>query len=224
MNDQKFSELLNLYLDGEISTLQKVQLLNEIAEKPDREREYSQVRNLNTAMEMVLDPQALQPKDLALRPRLGVALWLISSICALSIICVGLFLASLAITPSSDSDSILSSDISKKKWMEFSDLEAQLKVDSMDSFVGSQLSNSKGIVLSSVEDLRLMNIPSLMLQQTPHKSQWNRADDNRKNILRSTFKDVSEISVLRKNVQPFGFNNANSPFKSFRANLHSKQN
>lgn len=224
MNDQKFSELLNLYLDGEISTLQKVQLLNVIAENPDRAREYSRVRNLNTAMEMVLDPQALQPKDLAFRPRFGAALWLISSICALSIICVGIFLASLAITPSIDSDSILSSDISKKKWVEFNDLDAQLKVDPMDSFVGSQLNYSEDFVLSSVEDMRLMNLSSLRLQQTSHKSQWNRVDDNRKNILRTNFKDVSDISVLRKNVQPFGSTNPNSPFKSIRANLYIEQN
>ena len=36
MNDQKFSELLNLYLDGEISILQKDQLLKVIAEDPAR--------------------------------------------------------------------------------------------------------------------------------------------------------------------------------------------
>ena len=224
MNDQKFSELLNLYLDGEISTLQEVQLLKVIAENPDRAREYSRVRKLNTAMEMVLDPQALQPRDLAFRPRFGAVLWLISSICVLSMICVGLFLASIAITPLSDSDSILSSDISKKKWMEFNDLNAQLKVNPIDSFVGLELNDSERFVLSSVEDMRLMNLSSLRLQQPSHKSQWNRIDDPRKNILPSTFKNVSEISVSRKNVQPFGPTNSNSPFKSFRANLYSEQN
>ena len=71
MNDQKFSELLNLYLDGEISILQKDQLLKVIAEDPARAREYSRVRNLNTAMEMVLDPKALQPRDLEFKPPLA---------------------------------------------------------------------------------------------------------------------------------------------------------
>ena len=226
MNDQKFSELLNLYLDGEISTLQEVQLLKVIDENPDRAREYSRLSKLNTAMEMVLDPQALQPRDLAFRPRFGPALWVVSSICVLSMICVGVFLASIAITPLSDSDSILYSDIPKKKWMEINDLNPQLKVNTIDSFVGSQLNDSERFMLSSVEDMRLMNLSSLRLQQPSHKSQWNRVDGNgtRKNILSNTFKNVSEISVSRKNVQPFDPTNSNSTFKSFRANLYSEQN
>ena len=224
MNDQKFSELLNLYLDGEISTLQEVQLLKVIAEDPDRAREYSRIRNLNTAMEMVLDPRALQPRDLAFRPRFGAALWLISSFCVLSMICVGVFLTSIAIRPLSDSDSILTSEISKKKWMEFNDLDAQLKVYPMDSFVGSQINNSEGFVISSVEDMRLMNLSSSMLQQSSHKSQWSRFDDSRKNNLISIFKDVSQISVSRNSSQSFDPANSNYSFNSFRANLYSDQN
>ena len=154
MNDQKFSELLNLYLDGEISILQKDQFLKVIAENPARAREYSRVRNLNTAMEMVLDPQALQPRDLEFKPRFGLALWFISSIFVLSIVCVGVFVFSMVISPLSDSDSsaLLSSDIFKKRGIEFSDLDAQLKADPLDSFVNMQLDYSERLMLSPVED------------------------------------------------------------------------
>lgn len=226
MNDQKFSELLNLYLDGEISLLQKDQLLKVIAGNPARAREYSRVRNLNTAMEMVLDPQALQPRDLEYKPRFGLALWFISSIFVLTIVCVGVFVSSMTISPLSDSDSstILSSDIFKKKGIEFSDLGAQLKADSLDSYVDMQLDYSERLMLSPVEDMRTMNLSLLRLQQTSQKSEWNRVDNFRKNILPSFHNNVSELSVARKNVLPFRGINSKPSFKANRANFYSEQN
>ena len=226
MNDQKFSELLNLYLDGEISILQKDQLLKVIAEDPARAREYSRVRNLNTAMEMVLDPKALQPRDLEFKPRFGLALWFISSIFVLSIVCVGVFVFSMAISPLSDSDSstLLSSDIFKKKGIEFSDLDAQIKANPMNSFADTQLDYSERLMLSTAEDLRIMNLSLFRLQQTSHKSEWNRVDDFRKNILPSVHNGFSELSVARKNVLPFRGINSKSPFKAFKANFYTGQN
>ena len=226
MNDQKFSELLNLYLDGEISILQKDQLLKVIAENPARAREYSRVRNLNTAMEMVLDPKALQPRDLEFKPRFGLALWFISSIFVLSIVCVGVFVFSMAISPLSDSDSstLLSSDIFKKRGIEFSDLDAQLKAYPLDSSVDMQLDYSERLILSPVEDMRIMNLSLLRLQQTSQKSEWNRVDNFRKDILPSFHNGVSELSVARKNVLPLRGINTKSSFKAIRANLYSEQN
>ena len=225
MNDQKFSELLNLYLDGEISILQKDQLLKVIAENPARAREYSRVRNLNTAMEMVLDPQALQPRDLEFKPRFGLALWFISSIFVLSIVCVGVFVTSMAISPlrESDNSTILSSDIFKKRGIEFSDLDAQLKADSLDTFVDMQLEYSERLMLSPVEDMRIMNLSLLRLQQTSQKSEGNRVNNFRKNILPSFQNGVSELSVARKNVLPYRGINSKSSFKAIRANFYSEQ-
>ena len=226
MNDQKFSELLNLYLDGEISILQKDQLLKVIAENPARAREYSRVRNLNTAMEMVLDPQALQPRDLEFKPRFGVALWFISSIFVLSVVCLGAFVFSMAISPLSDSDSstLLSSDIFKKKGIEFSDLEAQLKAVSPDSFVDTQLDYTERLILSPVEDMRILNSSLFRLRQTSQKSEWNRVDNFRKNNLPSFHNGVSELSVARKNVLPFSGTNTTPSFKAIRANFYNQQN
>ena len=226
MNDQKFSELLNLYLGGEISILQKDQLLKVIAENPARAREYSRVRNLNTAMEMVLDPQALQPRDLEFKPRFGVALWFISSIFVLSVVCLGAFVFSMAISPLSDSDSstLLSSDIFKKKGIEFSDLDAQLNADSLDSFVDTQLDYTERLILSPVEDMRILNLSLFRLRQTSQKSEWNRVDNFRKNNLPSFPNGISELSVARKNVLPFSGINTTPSFKAIRATFYNLQN
>ena len=224
MNDQKFSELINLYLDGEISSFQEVQLLKVIDENPDRAREFSKARSLNTAMEMVLDPKALQPRDLVYKPRFGAAIWLISSICIVSLLCIGLFLSSILISPLNDSDIVLSNNISQKKWVEFSTVDAQYKLDSLPAIFSSQMNKPDRLLLSKDDNMRVMNLSSLRLRQTSLESQWNRVDDYRSNITHSNFNDVSNISVFRTHNRPFGRINTSSPFKEIRANMYSGQN
>lgn len=64
MTDEAFKELINLYLDGELSPKEEERLNTEINASPERSRQFHEANRLHDAMQMVLDPQALQPKDL----------------------------------------------------------------------------------------------------------------------------------------------------------------
>ena len=64
MTDDAFKELINLYLDGELSPGDEERLNAEIHASPERSRQFHEACRLQDAMQMVLDPQALQPKDL----------------------------------------------------------------------------------------------------------------------------------------------------------------
>ncbi len=64
MTDDAFQELINLYLDGELSPEDEERLSAEINASPERSRQFHEACRLQDAMQMVLDPQALQPKDL----------------------------------------------------------------------------------------------------------------------------------------------------------------
>ena len=65
MTDDAFKELVNLYLDGELSPAEQERLNVEINASPERSRQFHESCRLHEAMQMVLDPQALQPKDLS---------------------------------------------------------------------------------------------------------------------------------------------------------------
>ncbi|MGB0272580.1 MAG: anti-sigma factor family protein [Opitutales bacterium] len=70
MRDEAFQDLVNLHLDGELSSEQRNLLRGELEAHPQRAREFSKACKLNVAMQMVLDPCVLQPKDLETRSRL----------------------------------------------------------------------------------------------------------------------------------------------------------
>lgn len=64
MKNQAFRDLLNLYLDGELSAEEESRLAEFIALDAECRAEFEEARRLHGATQMVLNPQALQPKDL----------------------------------------------------------------------------------------------------------------------------------------------------------------
>ncbi len=67
MKDPAFSDLLNLYLDGELSAKEESRLAALIASDAECRAEFEKACRLHGATQMVLNPQALQPKDLSER-------------------------------------------------------------------------------------------------------------------------------------------------------------
>ena len=57
MSDEKFTELVNLYFDKEISAEDLKWLKSEIAARPDRKRAFAERRRLHQAMRMALKPE-----------------------------------------------------------------------------------------------------------------------------------------------------------------------
>ena len=64
MKDQAFRDLLNLYLDGELSPEDESRLAKLIAADAKLRAEFMQACRLHGATQMALNPQALQPNDL----------------------------------------------------------------------------------------------------------------------------------------------------------------
>ncbi|CAI8359125.1 MAG: Uncharacterised protein [Opitutia bacterium UBA7350] len=64
MKEQNFRDLLNLYLDGELSPEDESRLAELIASDAELRADFMQACRLHGATQMALNPQALQPKDL----------------------------------------------------------------------------------------------------------------------------------------------------------------
>ena len=64
MTDDTFEELINLHLDGEISPAEQAHLNAEINRSLERACQFHKACRLHEALQMVLDPEALHPKDL----------------------------------------------------------------------------------------------------------------------------------------------------------------
>ncbi len=65
MNDRRFIELLNLYVDQELSDAEARELEQEIAQRPDRRRVYSQYCRMQRACVRLLEQQAAPAPRLA---------------------------------------------------------------------------------------------------------------------------------------------------------------
>lgn len=64
MKDERFRDLLNLYLDGELSAEEESRLAEYIAGDAGLRAEFMEACRLHGATQMALNPQALQPNDL----------------------------------------------------------------------------------------------------------------------------------------------------------------
>lgn len=64
MKNDSFRDLLNLYLDGELSAAEESRLAEYIASDAELRAEFMEACRLHGATQMALNPQALQPNDL----------------------------------------------------------------------------------------------------------------------------------------------------------------
>ena len=64
MKDDSFRDLLNLYLDGELSAAEESRLAEYLASDAELRAEFMEACRLHGATQMALNPQALQPNDL----------------------------------------------------------------------------------------------------------------------------------------------------------------
>lgn len=64
MKDDSFRDLLNLYLDGELSAAEEARLAEYLASDAELRAEFMEACRLHGATQMALNPQALQPNDL----------------------------------------------------------------------------------------------------------------------------------------------------------------
>jgi hypothetical protein len=64
MKDETFRDFLNLYLDGELSAEEESRLAELIARDAELRAEFLEACRLHGATQVVLNPRALQPKDL----------------------------------------------------------------------------------------------------------------------------------------------------------------
>jgi hypothetical protein len=69
MTDDRFTELVNLYFDKEISADDLERLKSEIAARPDRKRAFAERCRLHKAMRMALKPEKAQPRSSETRRR-----------------------------------------------------------------------------------------------------------------------------------------------------------
>ena len=85
MNEAKFTELVNLYFDQELSSLEIEWLRNELADNPDRRREFEARYRLHQGMRVALAADALKGEQLRARVArktfhaAGLAAWVFGS-------------------------------------------------------------------------------------------------------------------------------------------------
>jgi hypothetical protein len=67
MKNESFRDLVNLYLDGELSAKEESRLAQLLASDEKQREKFREACRLHGAAQMALDPQLLQPEDLSMR-------------------------------------------------------------------------------------------------------------------------------------------------------------
>lgn len=79
MTDEKFTELVNLYFDNEISSVDFAGLQKELSLNPARKREFEERHQLHQAMRAALNPGKFELASEASQSRSGLPRWLFAS-------------------------------------------------------------------------------------------------------------------------------------------------
>jgi hypothetical protein len=82
MTDDKFTELVNLYFDSEISSVDSKWLQDELSSNPARKREFEERHHLHQAMRMALNQSACAPRSAATQPSpmaIRLPVWILAS-------------------------------------------------------------------------------------------------------------------------------------------------